>query len=42
PLVFDFLRQPDDRGIVFQRLSEHVDRRADREADVEGLFDARE
>ncbi len=38
-LLFDFVRQPADRDIVFQRLSEHAARRADREADVEGLFD---
>jgi len=40
-LLFDFVREPANRGIVFQRLSEHVDRRAQREADVDGLFDAR-
>ncbi len=38
-LLFDFVREPDDRGVVFRRLSEHVDRRAGREADVEGLFE---
>jgi len=38
-LLFDFVREPENRGIVFQRLSEHVGRRADREADVEGLFE---
>jgi predicted metal-dependent hydrolase len=38
-LLFDFVREPDDRGVVFQRLSEHVGRRAGREADVEGLFE---
>jgi hypothetical protein len=38
-LLFDFVREPDDRGVVFQRLSEHVGRRASRETDVEGLFD---
>ena len=42
PLVFDFLRQPEDRGIVFQRLSEHVERRSHRESDIEGLFERRE
>jgi hypothetical protein len=38
-LVFDFVREPDRRGIVAQRLGEHVQRRAHRESDVEGLFD---
>ncbi len=37
--LFDFVREPENRAIVFQRLSEHVDRRQSREADVEGLFD---
>ncbi|AEH36435.1 DUF309 domain-containing protein [Halopiger xanaduensis] len=37
-LLFDFVREADARGIVFQRLSQHVDRRAARESDVEGLF----
>jgi len=37
--VFDYVRSPDDRGIIRQRLSEHVDRREGREADVEGLFE---
>ncbi|MEF8886350.1 MAG: DUF309 domain-containing protein [Haloarculaceae archaeon] len=39
PLVFDFVRDPDNRGVVFQRLSEHVGRRRDREDDVSGLFE---
>ncbi len=39
PLVFDFVRDPDNRGIIFQRLSEHVGRRRDREDDVAGLFE---
>jgi hypothetical protein len=38
-LLFDFVRQPSDRGIVFQRLSEHVQRRVTRESDVDGLFE---
>ena len=38
-LLFDFVRKPGNRGIVFQRLSEHTGRRADREADIEGLFE---
>ncbi|RKD93322.1 DUF309 domain-containing protein [Halopiger aswanensis] len=37
-LLFDFVREEDARGIVFQRLTQHVDRRAARESDVEGLF----
>ncbi|MFB6143009.1 MAG: DUF309 domain-containing protein [Halorientalis sp.] len=37
--VLDFARNPEDRGIVFQRLAERVERRAQRDADVEGLFD---
>ncbi|MEF8854216.1 MAG: DUF309 domain-containing protein [Haloarculaceae archaeon] len=38
-LLFDFVREPENRGIVMQRLSEHVGRRQDREADVDGLFE---
>ncbi|MHB9287007.1 DUF309 domain-containing protein [Halobacteriales archaeon Cl-PHB] len=38
-LLFDFVREPENRSIVFQRLSEHVDRRRSRESDVEGLFE---
>ena len=41
-LLFDFVREPDDRGIICQRLGEHVDRRRSRESDVEGLFEERE
>jgi len=37
--VLDFARDAEHRGIVFQRLAEHVERREQREADVEGLFD---
>ncbi|RQG90699.1 DUF309 domain-containing protein [Natrarchaeobius chitinivorans] len=37
-LLFDFVREDDHRGIVFQRLADHVDRRRSREEDVEGLF----
>ncbi|WP_336000522.1 DUF309 domain-containing protein [Halorientalis halophila] len=36
--VTDFVRDPAHRGIVYQRLSEHVDRRQRRESDVDGLF----
>ncbi len=39
PLVFDFVRDPEHRDIVFQRLSEHVGRRRNREDDVSGLFE---
>ncbi|SDQ19126.1 DUF309 domain-containing protein [Natronobacterium texcoconense] len=37
-LLFDFVREDDHRGLVYQRLSEHVSRRQSREEDVEGLF----
>jgi len=37
--LLDFVRDPDSRAIVAQRLSEHVDRRDHRESDVDGLFD---
>lgn len=37
-LVFDFVREDEHRGIVGQRLGEHVRRRRRRESDVEGLF----
>jgi predicted metal-dependent hydrolase len=37
-LVFDFVREAENRGIVAQRLGEHVRRRRHREEDVEGLF----
>ncbi|MFC7140232.1 DUF309 domain-containing protein [Halosimplex aquaticum] len=39
--LLDFVRDADHRGIVAQRLSEHVDRREHRESDVDGLFDER-
>ena len=39
--LLDFVRDPDSRPIVAQRLSEHVDRREHRESDVDGLFDER-
>jgi len=38
-LVFSFVRDPDHRPIIAQRLVEHVQRREHRESDVEGLFD---
>ncbi|SER49444.1 DUF309 domain-containing protein [Natrinema salaciae] len=37
-LLFDFVREDDHRGIIYQRLTDHVGRRRAREADVEGLF----
>jgi hypothetical protein len=38
-LVLDFAQEEDHRGIVAQRLGEHVERREAREADLEGLFE---
>lgn len=38
-LVMDFAADVERRDLVYQRLSEHVDRRQHRESDVEGLFD---
>ncbi|MUV89880.1 DUF309 domain-containing protein [Halapricum sp. CBA1109] len=37
-LLFDFVREPESRGIAAQRLGEHVGRREQRESDVDGLF----
>ncbi len=37
-LVFDFATS-ENHALVYQRLSEHVARRRDREADVDGLFE---
>jgi len=37
--VMDFARDPENRGIVAQRLSERVERREHRESDVDGLFE---
>jgi len=42
PLVVDFLARAADRRVVFQRLSEHVDRRRREAADVRGLFETDE
>ena len=39
PLLYDFVDPGRNRIVVFHRLRQHVDRRTDREADVEGLFD---
>jgi hypothetical protein len=38
-LLFDFVREPENRPIVAQRLAEHTDRRQHRDDDVSGLFD---
>lgn len=38
-LAADVARETDRRGVVAQRLAQHVQRRRRREADVEGLFD---
>ncbi len=37
-LLFDFVRENEHRGIIYQRLTGHVDRRRSRESDVAGLF----
>jgi hypothetical protein len=41
-LLFDFVREPENRPIVTQRLSEHVQRRQSRIEDVTGLFEERD
>jgi predicted metal-dependent hydrolase len=38
-LVFDFVRDDANRGIVFDRLRGHTERRRTREEDVDGLFE---
>jgi hypothetical protein len=38
-LLFDFVRDPENRGVIHDRLSGHVAKRARRENDVAGLFD---
>lgn len=40
-LLFDFVREPENREIIVQRLREHTERRRSREEDVSGLFDDR-
>ncbi len=40
--LFDFVREPENRPIVVQRLTEHVQRRSHREDDVSGLFETNE
>jgi len=37
--LLDFVGDAENRGIIYQRLGQHVDRRRSREQDVEGLFD---
>ncbi len=38
-LVLDFVGDRENRGIIYQRLVEHVERRRHREKDVDGLFE---
>ncbi|WP_435159649.1 DUF309 domain-containing protein [Haladaptatus sp. DFWS20] len=38
-LVMDFVRDAENRGLVFQRLRGHVQKRDSRERDVDGLFE---
>jgi len=38
-LVWDFVRDATNRGVVYQRLTEHVSKRRSRERDVDGLFE---
>jgi hypothetical protein len=40
-LVIDFAAEPEHRGLVYQRLEGHLDRREHERSDVEGLFDER-
>lgn len=37
--LIDFLTQPESRGIIYRRLTDHVERRRQANADVAGLFD---
>lgn len=37
-LLFDFVSEPEHRGIILQRMDEHVSRLQSREDDVSGLF----
>ena len=37
--VMDFASDRANRGIIFQRLSQHVEKRTHREEDVDGLFE---
>jgi predicted metal-dependent hydrolase len=38
-LVVDFVRETERRGLVYERLRDHVQRRRREETDVEGLFE---
>ena len=38
-LVMDFAQDDANRAIAYQRIVQHVERRSDRDDDVEGLFD---
>ncbi|WP_049971698.1 DUF309 domain-containing protein [Haladaptatus cibarius] len=38
-LVMDFVRDIENRGLIFQRLRGHVEKRNARERDVDGLFE---
>lgn len=38
-LVLDFVGDRENRGIIYQRLGEHVERRKHHERDVDGLFE---
>ncbi|WP_458190375.1 DUF309 domain-containing protein [Haladaptatus sp. NG-WS-4] len=38
-LLLDFVRDDENRGLVFRRLRQHVERRDSRERDVDGLFE---
>jgi hypothetical protein len=38
-LLFDFVREPEDRAVIYQRLVSKANERTRREDDVEGLFE---
>ncbi|WP_266075035.1 DUF309 domain-containing protein [Haladaptatus caseinilyticus] len=38
-LIMDFVQESENRGLVFQRLRGHVEKRDSRERDVDGLFE---
>jgi hypothetical protein len=42
PLVFDYVREPDSRGLVARRLEQHTERRQAKVDDVSGLFEPSE
>jgi hypothetical protein len=37
--LIDFVRQPENRALIAQRLGQHVEKREFRETDVDGLFE---